>query len=351
MKKKQTFADKLAQKSFNSASIQKSWAAHMQAFGPILENAFVDDYQARIHLTAALNHISNRNLSQGLAKLKGLQNSCVTDEDKTAFLFFMGVYSEMAGNQAQMMEFYTYANEYGHRFYMPYLKVAKLHHAACEYDLAEENFRAGIGCFDANTQKESEKIILGSTYANLATSLIMMHRYEEAEDALAVSRKIQPNIPGREATEAMLYAIQGEAAKVEACLEAIKKGQSPFVYDEVKESTNKILAHENPLFFVVPVDSEKIEKFWRWFSGYSDELYAKIEREEYEEAFELVANQLLNTFPFLEEPPYVALGQNEAGYVVELKDMYAVGVIEAYDKLLQACPENVKSRWQFAVVH
>ena len=69
--KKQTLADKLAKKTFDSPVIQKSWLAHMQVFGPILENAFVEDYQARIHLVAALNYISNRKISQGLAKLKG----------------------------------------------------------------------------------------------------------------------------------------------------------------------------------------------------------------------------------------------------------------------------------------
>lgn len=50
--KKQTLADKLAQKSFNSPKFQESWAVHMQAFGPILEPAFAEDYQARVHLTA-----------------------------------------------------------------------------------------------------------------------------------------------------------------------------------------------------------------------------------------------------------------------------------------------------------
>ena len=60
--KKLSFADKLARKSFESAKFQQSWQVHYQAFGPILEPAFVENYQAKIHLTAALNFISNRNL-------------------------------------------------------------------------------------------------------------------------------------------------------------------------------------------------------------------------------------------------------------------------------------------------
>ena len=48
--RKETFADKLARKTFESSAIQKSWQTHMQAFGPILEPTFVNDYQSKIHL-------------------------------------------------------------------------------------------------------------------------------------------------------------------------------------------------------------------------------------------------------------------------------------------------------------
>lgn len=40
----ENFAEKLAKKSFYSAEIQKSWTAHMQIFGPVLEPAFAENY-------------------------------------------------------------------------------------------------------------------------------------------------------------------------------------------------------------------------------------------------------------------------------------------------------------------
>lgn len=70
--RKETLADKMARKSFESSKIQQSWQIHLQAFRPILEPAFADSYQAKIHLTAALNHISNHNLAKGMSKLKEL---------------------------------------------------------------------------------------------------------------------------------------------------------------------------------------------------------------------------------------------------------------------------------------
>ena len=73
--RKETFADKMARKAFEKPDVRKSWEVHMKAFGPILEPAFANNLQARIHLTAALNHISNRNLAQALVKLKALQKA------------------------------------------------------------------------------------------------------------------------------------------------------------------------------------------------------------------------------------------------------------------------------------
>lgn len=348
---KESFAEKMARKTFFSAPFQKSWGVHMQAFGPILKPAFAEDYQSRVHLAAALNAISNRNLAVGLAKLKSLESACVTDADRTAFYFFMGVLCEMAGNQEQMLACYSQANSFGHKFYMPYLKVGQLYLSCNICDQAEENFRAAIKCFDGDGPNAQGKLILGSAYANLATCLTMMHRYDEAEAALATSRQLYPDAPGRAAPEATLCAIRGDVAGVEQCLAALK-AHTPDAYDSLKQSTDRILAGTDPFFFAVPVDEEKIAAFWQWFASYEAELTEKLSRQEYDTAMAPVAEHLLETFPFLEQPPYTGLGQNKAGnYVIELKDMYATGIIHAYEKLLAACPAEISSQWQFVVIH
>lgn len=348
--KKLTLADKMAKKSFESKQFQESWTIHMQAFGPILKHAFVENYQARVHLTAALNTLSNRNFSQALPKLQQLQKYCETDADKTAWLFFMGLFCELTGRQDQMVQMYTYANEYGHKFYLPYMKVAKFYLEGHLYDKAEENYRAAIECFNGTGLDARDKLLLGSAYTNLASCLAMMHRLEEAEDALGTSRSLYPNAPGRAALEALLLALRGEKTQVDAVLAQLKE-YDPAAWESVKESTDKIFAGTDPLFFPAALDDSKIAAFWEWFSGYSSELKQKLDGEEYEEALSPVAAMLLETFPFLEEEPYIALGKNEEGYVLELRDLYAVGIMDAYQKLLQVCPEDVKSRWQFVVVH
>lgn len=348
--KKQSIADKLAQKSFASPEIKKSWAVHMQAFGPILKPAFAEDYQARVHLCAALNHISNKNLPQALLKLNGLQKRLETDADKAAFLFCMGLFFETAGKAEEMIALYTQCNSFGHKFYLPYLKVAKFHLDCCSYDEAEANYRAAIGCFEATGIDGQDKLILGSAYANLSSCLIMMHRCEEADNALATSRSLYPDAPGRAAPESILHALRGETAELEACLNTLK-AHAPAAYDSIKKSTGKILDRTDPLFFAVPVEEEKITAFWNWYAESSDNIHKKLDAQEYDAGISAIAAQLLEAFPFLEEAPYVALGKNDRGYVIQLKDMYATGVMDAYRKLLNACPEDVKARWQFDVVH
>ena len=146
--KKETFAEKLARKSFESAAIQKSWQVHIQAFGPILEPAFTDNYQARIDLTAALNYISNREVDKGLKKLQLIENACSTDEDRAALLFCMGLCFEMANSKDDMVAYYREAGNYGHGFYLPYLKIAKAAQNDAAFEIAEENYKKAIQFFN-----------------------------------------------------------------------------------------------------------------------------------------------------------------------------------------------------------
>ena len=348
--KKESFADKMARKAFDKPDVKKSWEVHMQAFGPILEPAFVHNLQARVHLTAALNMISNRNLAGALVKLKALQKSVASEADKAALLFCFGLYCEMAGNREQMLAYYSMANQCGHKFYLPYLKVAKFYLSGRMCAEAEENFRKAIGCFTASGLSDGDKIILGSAYCNLASCLTMQHRYDEAETALVNSRTICPEAPGRAAAEAVLYAVRGDTARVEACLETLKT-QDAGICEAVKKNTDAILARTDPMFFPVAVEAEKIAAFWQWFAGYAPRMRGLLDAEKYDEGLTPVAKALLTAFPFLEEIPNVGLGTNAQGYVVELKDYYAVAVAAAYEQLLAACPDEIKAGWQFVIAH
>ena len=78
-------------------ALRQSWEAHRQAFGPILEPAFVENQQVRILLINALNHISRRDVKRGMELLKEIHPHCIYDEDKAAWAFFVGLCFEMGG--------------------------------------------------------------------------------------------------------------------------------------------------------------------------------------------------------------------------------------------------------------
>ena len=270
--------------------------------------------------------------------------------DKCAYAFFLGLCCELSGKQDQMVALYTMANQFGHKLYLPYLKVGKFYLNGRMYEKAEENYRSGIECFSGTGLSEQDKIILGSAYGNLASCLLQMHRYEEAEEALNTSRSLQPVAPGRAAIEAPLYALRGDADKVNACLEVLK-AHAPAAVQALQETTDRILAKTDPLFFPQQLDEEKISAFWDWFGDYEDTLKGLLSQEDYEEALTPVGEKLLETFPFLEEMPFVSLGENERGYVLELKDCYAVSIHAAYTALIDLCPQSILENWQFFLVH
>ena len=348
--KKPSAADKKTQKMLNDPQFQKNWATHMKSFGPVLKDAFAEDSASRVALCSALTHITGKKLPQALLKLNSLQKNLVTDADKAAFFFAMGLFCEYAGKFDEMAALYNQANDLGHKFYLPYLKAGKYALDTRDYGTAEKNYRAAVSCFSAMALSDKEKQLLASAHTNLASCLLMMHRPEDAQTALTASRNILPLFPGRAAPEALLYALRGQTAQMLASLESLKT-MAPFAYDSIKKSTDQILAGTEPQFFAIPVDQKKIDAFWNWFAGVEGDLKAKADKQEYDAVMTAVGEHLLDALPFLEQRPSTALGKSDHGYVIQLKDMYATGVIEAYSKLLTSCPAEIKSRWFFDIVH
>lgn len=347
---KETLAEKIAKKTFNSADFQKSWAVHMDAFGPILEPAFSENYQARIHLTAALNRISRRDIKGGMDKLKELQKHLETDTDKAAWLFFMGLCFEMAGEKDQMLTCYQQASEYNHRFYLPYLKVAKSAHNDAVFDVAEENYHAAIQCFDETGLDSQNRIILASIYTNLTSCLTMMHYYEEAETALNTAVQLLPQQPGRSATAAILYAAMGDKEKAEHFLEQTSE-QTPVMSASTQKFADEILSGIHPHFFCTETDEDCINEFLDWFVDNHDILAEKLNKQEYDDVFTLLQIQLEPLFPFLKRAPEIGIVPKESGYQITFADFYMVSLAQGYADLIHACPVELANCWEFDIAH
>lgn len=227
-------------------ALRQSWEIHRQAFGPIIEPAFAEAPQARIVLINALNHVSRRDIKRGMELLKELHPHCTCDEDRAAWAFFVGLCFEMGGARAQMLEWYEKAGEMGHRFYLPYLKLAKAAHSEARFEKAKVWYLTAIDCLLEMSENERDEIILGSAYTNLTSCLTMLHQYPEAEKAWKAARGYPPQ-PGADAAAAILYASMGNAEKVSEYMGSLKES-APALVPQTQQMTQQILDGTHPAF-------------------------------------------------------------------------------------------------------
>lgn len=231
-------------------ALGQSWEVHRQAFGPILEPAFVGNAQARIGLISALNHISRREIRRGMELLKALHPYCTTDADKAAWTFFVGLCFEMGGAQKQMLEWYEKAGRIGHRFYLPYMKLAKAAHAASRFDQAAQYYKTAAECQLELPEEDRDGVILGAALTNLTSCLTMLHQYGDAEKAWNLAQRY-PLRPGSDATAAILYAAMGNREETGRYLERLKTS-FPQWYPQTQEMTRQILSGTHPAFPPTP---------------------------------------------------------------------------------------------------
>lgn len=233
---------------FESAefALRQSLEVHRQAFGPILEPAFAENQQVRILLINALNHISRREVKRGMELLKEIHPHCIYDEDRAAWAFFVGLCFEMGGAKEQGLEWYEKAGAVGHRFYLPYLKLAKAAHSAAQFEKAKGYYQTAIACLLEMSENDKEEIILGSAYTNLTSCLTMLHQYPEAEKAWNAAQQY-PAQPGANATAAILYAAMGDAEKTAIHINRLKE-KFPAWVPQTQQMTQQILSGTHPAF-------------------------------------------------------------------------------------------------------
>ena len=322
--KEKNMANKLAEKTFHSELIQKSWQGHMEAFGPILEPAFREDYQSRVHLTAALNLISNRKIKEGLEKLKMLEDKCVCDADWAAYWFFHAVAAELSQKPDVIVSCYEKSAQYHHKFYLPYIKLARYAHFAADFDRAEQWYWRGISCLEMGPLIQKTAHALASAYSNLASCLTMMHRYEEAAAMLERSRQAFDRLPARLATEAILCAAMGQEEKTNGLLEIMKK-QAPAYLEPTLDMTGRILSGTHAHFTLLPVDPEMVKAFWDWFG-------AAVVTEE------ALNEELLKVFPFMQRSLQAKFRYD----TLCLRDFYVNALTAGYGVLAEAAPDGIR---------
>ena len=154
--------------------------------------------------------------------LRQIKEHCIYDEDKAAWTFFVGLCFEMGGAKKQMLQWYADAGKYNHRFYLPYLKLAKAAHNEAQFEKAKGHYETAIECLLEMPEKDKDEELLGSAYTNLISCLTMLHQYAAAESAWKAAQQY-PLQPGSAATAAILYAAMGNTEKAAVYIEELKQ--------------------------------------------------------------------------------------------------------------------------------
>lgn len=343
-------AEAIASKAFATQKLQQAWAVHMQAFGPILAPAFADCCTAKVHLINILNKISRRDTVGAKETLETLERSCGFESAAEMALkhFLLGLCGEVSGDQDEMAKGYLRAEKYGHRFYLPYLKLGKMFLQSGDYDASCSELSTSVDCIREMPSCAARDQLLASALTNLAACMTYMHRCDDASAALAEARRTA-EIPGMDAVEAVLLAAMDREEEMEACLVRLAEADSP-VYDQTLAAVERIMHGEDPHFCVVPADQQAIASFWQWFADNEQrlaDLYAQQDGFLPEEFLRLIAEHLAPCFPF-KHPPFDMCGSEDfPPYELFFFSGYHRSLSAGYAALSAACPIGLASRWSF----
>ncbi len=214
------YSDKLAE------NFQKSWDTHMESFGPILGPAFQFNFEARLHLTAALNNLNRKQIKNCFIKLNLIKDMCKTDEDCAAWFFFMGLAFELSGMKDEMLRYYRECIKYEPAFSLPYLMIAKCAHAEADLEYAEINYKKAIDFLENEDLPTQTDFVRASIYTNYFSCLTSLGKYNEAEYALKKSEEILPEFTERLHYAAILYAYMGNEEKLSEYLSKLKNANT-----------------------------------------------------------------------------------------------------------------------------
>ena len=333
-----SLSDKLARNTVDSQKFQQQWQTHLNMFGPLLAPMFAEDCASKIKLVDALNHLSQRKLGPAFRILNKLMLSCKTSEEKMGMLFFAGLSCEYAMDLPGARECYSQCIKYQPPFYLPYLRQAKLSFADRDFDAAEENFRQAAASIDSSEAFVNSEQIHAAVLVNDSRCLIAMHRYQEA--LLALNRAA--SIPGQEpsvirSSKAMAYAAMGDEASCREELAWLQE-HAPQVSASVEPVIQGILEGRDSQYRVREISREAIEAFWDWMLKNGSAIEKQPEGP--------ISEKIQTVFPELSFTPDL----HAEGRKITLKDSYNATLMEGYELLIEAMPQELKATWQFCQV-
>lgn len=357
--KRRTIRDKCANLLLKSRKISdgfdRAWSMHSRMFGDIMEPAFTEDAASRLELVSALNLMSGGKHTAGARKLERLFDACRSDEDLAALNFFMGVCCEKMGLIDMAAAYYGESARREPEFYMVYLMLAKCLHTRRHYEAAANAYFKTLDAILSRPKKDEvpavrEEPLLGSVHGNLASCLIMMRRYDDAEFELYEAQRYDYAPPQMLVTWATLYAATGRRAKAAEKMSELRK-ISPELESASALSIREIIEQKNSHFAPRVIDSEKLSGFWDWFCENAEKLKALAFGMPSQDLMRETYEQVSGIFDAVVEKPGFELGRDGDKARMSFFDNYNLTFELWLDRLVDTAPHSLRSDWSFYSIH
>ena len=338
-----------------SDGFDRAWSTHSRMFGDIMEPAFADDKASRLELASALNLMSAGKHSTGARKLEKLFDACRADEDFAALNFFMGVCCEKMGLTDMATVYYGESAKREPEFYMVYLMLAKCLHSQRHYEAAVNTYLKTLDAILSRPKKDEVPAVrvsplLGSVHGNLASCLIMMRRYDDAEFELYEAQRYDYAPPQLLVTWATLYAATGRKAQAAEKMSRLRE-ISPELEASSALSIREIMEQKNSHFAPRIIDGEKLSRFWDWFCKNADKLKLLAFGMPSPALMKEVYEQVSSIFDAVVEKPGFELGRDGIKARMSFFDNYNLTFELWLGRLVDTAPRSLRDDWSFYSVH
>ena len=332
----------------------KAWRKeHTKIFGEIFSCAFTENKEAQIHLTAALINISQRNFEVAMPKLNILESMCINDYDRAVMDYFIGLNHELLGNESKMNEYYESLGRSNFLFdfplqFHPYYRTAKFAQRDSECSKAIFYYQKALLFYDGVTDLNAEKrSVISHTIYDIATLYLYMHKYDECEKFLALS-KTYDNSENQHRTyvTAILYAVQGRENDSRNLLDTMNS----FLRTNCEPLIEAITAKREPHYCVVEQDQSAHSDFWDKLIAYKADLEKLVVSKKILDVQKTVSEMLSTTFSFMKKELACRVEASDTMITVYCKNYYVKTLIEEYKSLFSMKP-NELNNWRFVSVN
>lgn len=336
----------------SAAKIDAEWDAYTKTYGDWMANAFSNQKKIKEQFLSALNSLHKNYPKAAVQILESeLKASCQTNEEKTVWLFFMGLAHKSMEQYAKALLYFTSASEYEIQSPAIYQNLADCAYKENLFGFAECNYLEAILLYEQ--EKNTPSSLIAVLYAKLASCYIMMHDNQAAEEMLARSEKAENKTEEAQKAKTLLYAVCGEHEKAAASLKNLLEMNGSQEDTELSRQMDAIRSETSAQFSTIFVENSEIKAFWRWFSTRFEAYLAILDSDQTDEISKMtseISSRLKKLFPFVPFAITVSAYKNQ-NYSIFVSDFYAKALSDGLDALFAAMPEKIKNKIYWIKIH